>query len=132
MVARLLAGDTTAEALEADLLDVYGVDLLDLYRARLSYRRVCVLVAGLPPDARVWRAIVPEAGWSRLEMLTAAMERRITALWATVAAALGQTVPPEHLTSPLDLATTEPSPGPGDAEPETVSLRDMARLMHGT
>lgn len=108
------------------------MDLLDLYRARLSYRRVCVLVAGLPPDARVWRAIVPDAGWSRLEMLTAAIERRITTLWATVAAALGQTVPPEHLTSPLDLATTDQERGPGEPEPETVSLRDMARLMRGT
>jgi hypothetical protein len=98
----------------------------------LSYRRVCVLVAGLPPDARVWRAIVPETGWSRLELLTAAVERRVTALWASVAAALGQPVPPEQLASPLELAGTEQAPHVGEPEPETVSLRDMARLMRGT
>lgn len=91
-----------------------------------------MLVAGLPPDARVWRAIVPETGWSRLELLTAGVERRITALWAAVVTALGQTIPPKHLASPLELAGTDPTGGPDEAEPETVSLRDMARLMRGT
>jgi hypothetical protein len=88
-----------------------------------------VLVAGLPPDARVWRAIAPEAGWSRLELLMAAVERRVTAVWAAVAAALGQTIPPEQLASPWELTGTEPPAVTGEAEPETVSLRDMARLM---
>jgi hypothetical protein len=93
---------------------------------------VCVLVGGLPADARVWRAIAPEAGWSRQEMLTAAVERRLTALWAAVAAALGQDIPPEQLASPLELTGTDHAPLPDDREPETVSLRDMARLMRGT
>ncbi|REH42725.1 hypothetical protein BCF44_110222 [Kutzneria buriramensis] len=111
---------------------VYGVDLLDFYRGHMTYRRVCVLVGGLPADARVWRAIAPEAGWSRLEMLTAAVERRMTALWAAVAAALGQTIPPEHLASPLELTDTDPDSARNEPEPETVSLRDMARMMRGT
>lgn len=114
------------------MLACYGVDLLDFYRDALSYRRVCVLVGGLPADARVWRAIAPEAGWSRLEMLTAAVERRLTALWASVGAALGQTIPPEQLASPLELAGTVPEHGPSEPEPETVSLRDMARMMRET
>ncbi|MDY2669768.1 hypothetical protein [Schaalia hyovaginalis] len=40
------------EAIEADLLRVYGVDLLDLFRGRLTLRRLAVLVKGLPPGSQ--------------------------------------------------------------------------------
>jgi hypothetical protein len=93
---------------------------------------VCLLVAGLPPDARVWRAIAPDAGWSRLEMLTAAMERRLTTLWAVVASALGQDIPSEHLLSPLDLPTRQSSSTAHEPEPGVISLRDMALQMRGS
>lgn len=42
------------DALEADLLRFYGVDLLDLWRGRLSLRRLSVLVAGLPSESALW------------------------------------------------------------------------------
>ncbi|MFD1048207.1 hypothetical protein ACFQ1S_23030, partial [Kibdelosporangium lantanae] len=48
-----MGDETTAGALEVDFLAI-GVDLLDLYRGRLSFRRVCALVEHLPEDAAVW------------------------------------------------------------------------------
>jgi hypothetical protein len=129
-VVHLLGDETTADALEADLLACYGVDLLDLYRGRLSFRRVCVLIGHLPQNAAVWRAINPDAGWTRIDYLLAATERRVTALWATIAAALGHKLTDDQLTSPLDALTNQRSTaGPG--EPETLSLREIALMMRG-
>jgi hypothetical protein len=112
-----------------------GVDLLDLYRGRLSFRRVCVLVEHLPDHAAVWRTAGPDAGWSRTDYLLVAVERRVTALWATVAAALGHTLTDEQVASPVD-ALTRPSDraaaGGSDAGPETKSLREMALMMRGS
>jgi hypothetical protein len=109
------------------------VDLLDLYRGRLSFRRVCVLVEHLPDDAAVWRTAGPDAGWPRTDYLLAALERRLTLLWATVAAAFGHSLTDEQLTGPLDALTSHtdrPAAG-GDAGPETKSLREMALMMRG-
>ncbi|GAA2658102.1 MULTISPECIES: hypothetical protein [Actinosynnema] len=93
---------------------------------------MCAVVAALPADAAVWRAVGPDAGWTRAELLLAALERRVTLLWATVASALGSTVPEEALASPLDLGTaTPPVPGGGEPEPETRSLREIAVWMRG-
>jgi hypothetical protein len=113
-----------------------GVDLLDLYRGRLSYRRVCALVEHLPDDAAVWRTASPDAGWPRTDYLLAALERRVTLLWATVAAAFGHTLTDEQLTGPIDALTRQPRDRPavaqgGDPGPETKSLREMALMMRG-
>jgi hypothetical protein len=109
-----------------------GVDLLDLYRDRLSFRRVCVLVEHLPDDAAAWRTAGPDAGWSRTDYLLVAVERRVTALWATVAAAFGHTLTDEQAASPVDALTGNRSAaGGGGARPETKSLRDMALMMRG-
>lgn len=63
-----------AEALEADLLRHYGVDLLDWHRGRLSSRRLRVLVEHLPADSSFARAVHGEAaGWSLTEHLLAAV-----------------------------------------------------------
>lgn len=45
------------EEIEADLLRVYGVDLLDLYRGTLTPRRLLVLIRGLPPGSALGRAM---------------------------------------------------------------------------
>ncbi|NUT47322.1 MAG: hypothetical protein HOV94_08420 [Saccharothrix sp.] len=109
-----------------------GLDLLDLYRGRLSFRRVCAVVAHLPDDAAVWRATGPDAGWTRPEVLLAALERRVTLLWATVATALGGKVTDADVTAPLDLGdTAPPAPAGGEPEPETKSLREIALWMRG-
>ncbi|WP_051386164.1 hypothetical protein [Actinokineospora inagensis] len=98
------------------------MDLLDLYRGTLTYRRLCALVTHLPADAAVWRAHHHDGGYSRTELLLAVIERRVTVLWVTLAVALGHTIPTEHMTGPLDI--TEPSD-----MPKTVSLRDIANMM---
>ena len=46
-------------ALEADLLRYYRVDLLDLWRGQLSWRRLIVLWRGLPGDAA---SVIAERG----------------------------------------------------------------------
>ncbi|MEV7548154.1 hypothetical protein AB0N89_00855 [Amycolatopsis sp. NPDC089917] len=116
----------------------YGVDLLDLYRGFLSYRRLCALVAHLPDDAAVYRGHSPRSVISRAELLLATVERRVTALWATVAVALGQDVTDEQLVGPLD-AWTPPAHGtrrrstsnPLPNGAELKSLREIALWMRG-
>ncbi|CRK55425.1 hypothetical protein [Alloactinosynnema sp. L-07] len=101
--------------------------MLDLYRGRLTYRRVCALVQHLPPDAALWRALDPDH-MTRHEVLLATVERRVTVLWATVAAALGHQVPDDQLIGPLDTARAARA-ADGEAEPETRTLRDIAQWM---
>lgn len=59
--------------LEADLQREYSVDLLDLWRGRMSMRKLAVLVRGLGPDSATVRAAseVPDefAGWSMTDIL---------------------------------------------------------------
>jgi hypothetical protein len=54
-------------------LRFYGIDLLDLYRGRLSLRRLAVLVRQLPPESATVRALTPEAAWSTTDYLLAAV-----------------------------------------------------------
>jgi hypothetical protein len=130
----LLAEEATAEALETDLLR-YGVDLLDLYRGSLSYRRVCALVTHLPDDAAVWRVLDPRGGWTRADLLASVTERRITALWATVATALGREITDAQIADPMEAfsaSTSTPRTRPssaGTGEPELKSLREIAVWM---
>jgi hypothetical protein len=52
--------DSYAEAVEADLARI-GIDLRDLYRGGLSYRRLGVLIAHLPPESATKTAIREDA-----------------------------------------------------------------------
>jgi hypothetical protein len=62
------------EALELDLAD-RGVDLLDLWRGRLSPRRLELLIRDLPPTSRLVRSLDPDAAaantWGTTEYLLA-------------------------------------------------------------
>jgi len=49
---------------EADLQRVYGIDLSDLWRGRLSFRRIAVLLRGLPAGSCLGRAAGGSAAWS--------------------------------------------------------------------
>ncbi|MGW0535637.1 hypothetical protein [Streptomyces sp. NPDC003032] len=63
-----------AEALEADLLRHYGVDLLGWHRGELSSRRLAVLVRHLPRDSAFRSAHDGEAAeWSLTDHLLAAV-----------------------------------------------------------
>jgi hypothetical protein len=63
-----------AEALEADLLRHYGIDLLDWHRGQLSSRRLSVLVQHLPRDSATARELHGEAAdWSVTDYLLASV-----------------------------------------------------------
>ncbi|MFF1625562.1 hypothetical protein [Streptomyces sp. NPDC058272] len=93
-----------------------GIDLLDVYRGKLSLRRLRVLIEHLPPESATKTAIrnsVPVdamerasdehrpdlAPWSGVELLLAALKDEVTLLRAvTIAAAGGK--PPEFVPTP--------------------------------
>lgn len=68
------------EAIEADLTEYYGVDLADVFRGRLSWRRLGVLIRGLPVESRLTATLPhveaddddgPVARWTHAEYLMA-------------------------------------------------------------
>ena len=105
-------------AVEADLLRFYGVDLLDLYRGRLSMRRLSVLLRALPREAATVQALDPALTWGVAEYLAANTVDTLQALlWTYLAAhrGKGQTPPPRP----------ERTPRPGDA-PEVEERGKMS------
>lgn len=118
--------DEHAEVLECDLLRVYGVDLLDLYREpqRLSLRRLAVLVRGLPADALTVQALHIEASWGTTEYLLAeVLDTLRQANWLTV-----------ELNKKKNARNPQPErvPRPGDPEreaPQMVSGTELAEWL---
>ncbi|WP_343242467.1 MULTISPECIES: hypothetical protein [unclassified Streptomyces] len=101
--------DEHAEALEADLLRFYGLDLLDWHRGRLSSRRLAVLIRHLPREGAVARETEGEAAeWSVGDYLLAhAVDQLAQANW------MFATVNQDEDADPLD--PPQPLPRP-DAE----------------
>jgi hypothetical protein len=68
---------------EADLQRYYGVDLRDLARGRLSWRRLEVLIAHLPRESETVRVLVgDQAEWGAVEhLLAAAVDALHAANW---------------------------------------------------
>ncbi|MEV6551747.1 hypothetical protein AB0M57_23955 [Streptomyces sp. NPDC051597] len=63
-----------SDELEADLLEYFGVDLLDLWRGRLSIRRVGVLIASLckkPGRSALLAAVNESSAWDTTDHLLA-------------------------------------------------------------
>jgi hypothetical protein len=56
---------------EADLQEVYGVALGDLFTGALTWRRLLVLLRGLPATSRLARARDPRAEWTTSDYLMA-------------------------------------------------------------
>ena len=95
---------------------------------------MCALVTHLPDDAAVWRLHDLHGAMTRGELLLAATERRVTALWATVAVALGQDVTDAQLAGPLDTWTPASTSTRTESAPdgaELKSLREIALWMRG-
>ena len=95
---------------EADLARYYGVHLGDLGTADLSWRRLRVLLAHLPPDSATAQAIHgPAAAWSPTEHLLASVVDRLgLLLWANGG---GKGAKPD------------PVPRPGSAEAARLKAR---------
>lgn len=71
------------EVIEADFQRYYGLDLLDLYRGRLTPRKTMALIKGLPPGSALHRAHGGDAFWSDEVAAIKQMEHRlVTALIA--------------------------------------------------
>lgn len=75
-------------AVEADLQRFYGVDLLDLYRGKLSIRKLAALVSGLPRGSALHIAMSgEEALWGTSDYLLAAtVDHLAVANWLFVQA----------------------------------------------
>ncbi|GAA1521693.1 hypothetical protein GCM10009730_31820 [Streptomyces albidochromogenes] len=96
-----------AEALEADLLRHYGLDLLDWYRGGLTSRRLSVLLKHLPRDSAVARELHGEAAeWSVSDYLLAtAVDQLAESNW------MFATVNQDEESEWLDYPTPVPRPG---------------------
>lgn len=100
-----------AEALEADLLRYYGVDLLDWHRETLSSRRLSVLVRHLPPESAFVRAREGEAAEWRLtdHLLAAVVDHLAIAHW------MYASVNRDEYADPPEAPVPGPRPGAGAA-----------------
>ncbi|MFE7572418.1 hypothetical protein ACFU76_36690, partial [Streptomyces sp. NPDC057539] len=100
-----------AEALEADLLRHYGLDLLDWHRGRLSSRRLAVLLQHLPRDSAVARELHGEAAeWSPTDYLLAqVIDQLAESNW------MFATVNRDEDSDPLDFPKPVPRPGQGSS-----------------
>ena len=85
------------DALEAALAAEYGVDLLDLWRGQLTFRRLLVLWRHLPDDSAVHRIASDGVRWSSLHYLVDDLRR-------TTLAVAGDKEPPPHPLSPAAAA----------------------------
>jgi hypothetical protein len=85
------------DAVEADLQRWYGVDVRDLYRGGLTYRRLLVLVENLPADSAVAAIVAKEVQdpqapeyerqWTISEhMLAAILDQLAVLSWLQIAA----------------------------------------------
>ncbi|MET8687704.1 hypothetical protein ABZV77_26175 [Streptomyces sp. NPDC004732] len=112
--------DEHAEALEADLLRFYGLDLLDWHRGRLSSRRLAVLIRHLPRDGAVAREAEGEAAeWSVGDYLLAhVVDQLADANW------MFATVNQDEDADPLD--PPKPLPRPGTPRPPEDRAEERA------
>ncbi|MFI1681458.1 hypothetical protein [Streptomyces sp. NPDC020607] len=104
--------DEHAEALEADLLRFYGLDLLDWHRGRLSSRRLALLIRHLPQEGAVARETEGEAAeWSVTDYLLAhVVDQLADANW------MFATVNQDEDADPLDPPSPIPRPGSADTD----------------
>ncbi|SIM73939.1 MULTISPECIES: hypothetical protein [Mycobacteroides] len=89
--------DEHGDEIEADLAQYYnGLDLTDLYRGTLSFRRLGVLVRQLPPHSRTVTAVNDgQPGWTVTDHL-------IADVWAAMVKLLGD---PEKVPDNIDHPT---------------------------
>ena len=110
------------EALEADLHRYYQLDLLDLFRGRLSWRKLAVLVRHLPLDSATVQAQLGFLPASRTEhLLYGLLDASQLANWqrAAVNTKKSQRPPaPKRLQRPGERSTAP-------ARPTVTDLRDF-------
>ncbi len=125
--------DEHAEALEADLLRFYGVDLLDWHRGRLSARRLTVLVKHLPRESAVHRAQAGEsAEWGVTDhLLAAVVDQLAVANWMFATVHQDEDATPEPYPEPVHrpgAADPRPPEEPLPAPAEGPTRDELARF----
>jgi hypothetical protein len=109
-----------AEAIEADLLRYYGVDLLDYHRGRLTARRLRVLLRHLPREAALPSELHgDDTLWGLPEHLLATVADQLALgnwMFATAHAAEGSDAPDRP----------QPIPRPGTRRPAPASRAELA------
>lgn len=121
--------------LEADLQREYHVDLCDLWRGRLSLRRVRVLIDHLPPDSATAQAVAgggdsPLAGWSLLAALVGRLVDEVSLQrWQWESAHLGKNQRPRK--QPPSVLPKPPRTPPRPAEDApVVSPHRLGGFLH--
>lgn len=115
-----------AEAIEADLLSHYGVDLLDWYRGGLSSRRLRVLIEHLPAGSSFARAVHGEAAeWGLTDHLLATVADQLAvANW--MFATVNRDEDAESLPYPEPIARPGSDTGPAEPKSEAASPAEIA------
>jgi hypothetical protein len=131
-LARTVVADT--QAVEADLAQHYGVALTDLYRGKLTVRRLAVLVAQLPQESRVvMHATGMDAPWTlESEALATVADLTYALLRVTVAAnsKRGRTgMPSFTFPRPYRQASSRPAARPVEP-PAPQVVRGFAAFEH--
>lgn len=116
-----------AEALEADLLRYYGVDLLDWYRGELSSRRLATLVRQLPRDSAFRLAQEGEAAqWSLTDhLLAAVVDHLAIANWMFACVNRDEDEAPPEPPQPVPRPGAEPD---GSADVDGPGPSELARF----
>ena len=83
------------EVIEADFQRYYGLDLLDLYRGRLTPRKAMALIGGLPPGSAFHRARGGPAFWSDEVAAVKEMGHRVVSALIAVNGSRQSPKPPE-------------------------------------
>lgn len=89
-----------SEPAESDLARVYGIDLADFYRGRISPRALSVRLRHLPDGSALWRSLHSDLAWNQTDYLIArAVDALNAANWQRAG---GNGNPPKPIQRPAD------------------------------
>ena len=116
------------DELEADLLEFFGVDLLDIWRGRLSLRRIGVLISSLMRKAgrsSLLAAMDERASWSDDTYIRARMS---DAMELTNYLLLKANFESDGLEKPPPITRPGVKPEPASTQPDMDSAEDVANF----
>ena len=108
--------DFYGDEIATDLLEVYQVDLRDVFTAKVSPKWLLMLITQLPPGSRFYAARRGGAqfrGWDEDRYLMAAIVNSIRVLQWTYVAAHSKRKPPEPDMVPIPDVEKKRKDGPG-------------------
>ncbi len=110
--------------MEADLHRYYRLDVVDVWRGTITFRKLGVLVRGLPPESATQRRGLAARGWSLTDYLLAD-------LWALQARRMGgEKAPAQHPWRESDHAARS-APAAGARRSKLVAAQSRNRRVAG-